>query len=293
MPAVGYRLVDVELAQSWLAVKGVKRRLKPGKVRQYAALMRDGDWLPYHPDPIVLEPSGNVIQGQHRLRALIAAGLPQWMLVVSYVGVEMPEKLAQTLDRGAMRNSTDLLTIGAKLETPLPGHVAATARAMYFGLWFAVSHIPDQEFVRFYLRHRTVIEQVHTFFSIRRRGLCRAPTAAACARALYYHPPVDMQRFVEVLISGESLSEREVTVIHLRNWLLSLTKKTWGGHIDMEVYGRTSWSLYQYLHGHAMKRSLLAKDELFPLDDDYRAANQLARTASPYMGEEEADNAQD
>lgn len=95
------------------------RRLRPGAVARYAATMRAGTWVTA-PEPLLFAPSGRLLNGQHRLNAVIKVGQPQTFLCVFGVA----EQVFEVLDRGAPRSLADALD--------LPKKLAEVARFMEF-----------------------------------------------------------------------------------------------------------------------------------------------------------------
>lgn len=86
------------------------RRLRPGVVTQYAQLMKDGDWK-LSPEAIVISASGRLLNGQHRLHAVITAGLPQQFFMI----YGPPDDVFSVLDRGAKRSTADAMGLDKKL----------------------------------------------------------------------------------------------------------------------------------------------------------------------------------
>ena len=86
------------------------RRVRPGAVAKYATIMAEGHWL-LTPEPIVVAKSGRLLNGQHRLHAVIKFGGEVRFLMVSNVD----ENVFPALDRGAIRTAAD--AIGSDKKT--------------------------------------------------------------------------------------------------------------------------------------------------------------------------------
>ena len=88
------REVDLSVKQSLLVVVSAKdaewalekvegnRRLANRVVNRYRAIMEDGNWQDDHPDPIIFDEKGRLMNGQHRLWALAQAGGRQYLMSV-------------------------------------------------------------------------------------------------------------------------------------------------------------------------------------------------------------------
>jgi hypothetical protein len=76
--------VGPQLAAVWLAASG-QDKIKPEKVALFAAVIRDGRWYPErHRDDPVKFYDGRLINGNHRLHAVVDCGMPAglWVLGV-------------------------------------------------------------------------------------------------------------------------------------------------------------------------------------------------------------------
>lgn len=113
-------VITPSIAASWLEKKAPNRKVSPRAVERYAADMRAGRWQS-NGSTIVMGASGLIIDGQHRLEAIVKADLPVKMLVVS--GVE--DSAFSTIDSGRPRTTADVLTA---MGYPYGSQVAASAR---------------------------------------------------------------------------------------------------------------------------------------------------------------------
>lgn len=112
--------VTPTMAASWLAANEANRSLRPRLVDKYARDMSLGNWA-MTGEPIKFACSGTLLDGQHRLYALVQSNTTQQMLVVK--GVEADAQLV--MDTGSARTASDALTLAGHKYTAL---VAASAR---------------------------------------------------------------------------------------------------------------------------------------------------------------------
>jgi hypothetical protein len=98
--------VTPERAKVWLESNGHNRSLRPALIHSYARDMREGRWR-RNGEAIKFDRFGNLLDGQHRLHAVVAAELTVVMLVVH--GLE-PES-QETMDSGARRTAGDALRL--------------------------------------------------------------------------------------------------------------------------------------------------------------------------------------
>ena len=94
-------------AQAFLDATTTKNRaVNKNAVETYIAVMKAGKWQA-NGEPIIIDDNGNVIDGQHRLHAIIRSNSTHDMLVVR--GVD--PSAFKTIDSGRKRRHYDLLSI--------------------------------------------------------------------------------------------------------------------------------------------------------------------------------------
>lgn len=98
--------VTPESARRMLSNNIKNRRLKPRLVNQLVSDIKSGDFHITH-QGIALDKDGNLIDGQHRLSAVIAAGQP----VEMYVTRGLDPEMMNVVDIGAKRTQADVLAI--------------------------------------------------------------------------------------------------------------------------------------------------------------------------------------
>ena len=99
-------VIGPQTAIDYLRSMGVNRKLRPGIVKRYEEEMRQNSWT-LSSDAIAFDCNGNLIQGQHRLKAVVSSGLPQ----VFWVARNLPKEAKENLDCGSKRELHDRLTI--------------------------------------------------------------------------------------------------------------------------------------------------------------------------------------
>ena len=108
-------MVDPALALEWLQRNiETNRPLRPTVVENYADEMRRGEWHLTH-QGIALDIDGNLIDGQHRLAAVIKANV----IVPMMVTVNAPRGSFVALDGGVKRTLADRLTMPPDVVTVL------------------------------------------------------------------------------------------------------------------------------------------------------------------------------
>ena len=86
------------------------RGLRPERVRLYMQLFKDGRWDPYAAEPITISDTGKVMNGQHRLAAVIKSGVP----LFTEMRTGVPESTYRYFDCGLNRTASDGIPAGTK-----------------------------------------------------------------------------------------------------------------------------------------------------------------------------------
>lgn len=103
-----FELVNItpEIARSMLSTME-NRRLRKRRVNWLAEQITDGSFMEGVPEMIMLTSTGKLINGQHRLNAVILADKPVQM----YVATGVNEEAFKVIDTGLSRTGADVLSI--------------------------------------------------------------------------------------------------------------------------------------------------------------------------------------
>lgn len=113
------QLITPAKAAEMLAANTTNRPLSKPTVRGFAEAMRRGEWIVTH-QGIAFDVNGVLVDGQHRLAAIIEADIPIEVTVFT----EVAEATFDVLDTGKKRNAADVLAIeGEKSATMLAAMV--------------------------------------------------------------------------------------------------------------------------------------------------------------------------
>lgn len=103
---VEWRKVGPAEAKALLEKNDVNRRLRPRQVAAYAEDMREGLWGETG-EPIQVSRTGRLLNGQHRLNAVIDADVTLELLFVT----GLPDQSQKLMDSGAGRTASDALNM--------------------------------------------------------------------------------------------------------------------------------------------------------------------------------------
>jgi len=105
-PDTEWVLVDPDKAREYLDDNDANRMMRQRVVNAYARDMLRDEWM-VTGEAIKFSTSGELIDGQHRLQAIIESGKPQWLLVIR--GLDPATKAV--IDTGAPRTAGDALKL--------------------------------------------------------------------------------------------------------------------------------------------------------------------------------------
>lgn len=99
------RMVTPEMAKNWLTVNTINRNVNKNLVAHYARQMKEGLWE-FTGEPIIFS-SNKLLDGQHRLLALISANMPITFLCVFNIN----EDTFKVIDTGKARSIGEIFDI--------------------------------------------------------------------------------------------------------------------------------------------------------------------------------------
>lgn len=244
-------IVTPELARQWLEHNAdFQRQLRPGIVGRYARDMANGEWNLTH-QGIAFDTRGRLIDGQHRLAAVIKSQVDVKMMVVR----DVPAGAFDHVDLGFARTTADVLK--AQGEAWITKEHIATARFMEAGSY---ARITSMALSPFELRalvetHKNALNFVFQNLTRRVRGVTIAPALAAIAVA-YYHETdrVRLADFIRLLVSGVAQDPaRDSTAIRLREWLRDTSGVASAG-ARIEAFLKTQRVVKAYMTGESLTK---------------------------------------
>jgi hypothetical protein len=279
-PTCEYVSVTPDQATEWLNKAAKNRKISQRRVGLYAAAMRRGDWMLTN-QGIAIDEFGYLIDGQHRLQAVVEAQTPVVLLVIRAT----PNKSQLVLDQGLKRLPHDQVGLREGWElTPL--HMAV-AKSMVSGIGGAGETerraiIADiQQMDRFYVRHHKAIEFAVAQFASRQKvkGVTIAPVLAPVARAHYSTDQNKLVRFCEVVATGMADRKGDGPAVVLRNWLLAGRDKALSSRSGKDryaIYKKTEIALDAFLANEPIQRlgQMNLDAELYVIPGDIRVVKK-------------------
>lgn len=189
--------VTPELASYWLKNQVVNRRINETYVSRLVEDMKDGRWV-FPGDPLKFNSDGKLIDGQHRLSAVIKSGLTisfvvlngyvdESMLVLDLGKSRSADHVGQILGLGTSTHHTSCINA---LTLPLPLKSKTYSIPKILNLWEIYS-----EGVKFAC-------QSHGSGNGESNIKTTAPFKALIAKAYYYENTEVLKSFCRVFVSG-------------------------------------------------------------------------------------------
>lgn len=107
-------VIGPDEARKILEGRGANRKITQRNVDRLAAAMRNGEWIEEAGDPIRFNDRDELVDGQHRLWAIVETGLPFRFRVIR----GLPDRVMDVLDTGRERTLKDFLEIHGEHDAP-------------------------------------------------------------------------------------------------------------------------------------------------------------------------------
>lgn len=205
-------------AEKYLQSNISNRPLRKLLVGQYAKDMMSGKWRLTH-QGIAFNCDGTLLDGQHRLRAIIESGTTVRMVVAR--GVDSQSQLV--MDDHAKRSANDALSL-IRLEQITKSDIAVIRGAveLSIGRTLKGSRLTKQELNEALDTFRPALDFVNKMVGSNERGVTSAPVKSAIALSWFYVKDLERLGAFCDLVTGrvwaESIGDR--SAVTLREWLL-------------------------------------------------------------------------
>jgi hypothetical protein len=247
-------MIDPETAMIWLRRNKHNRKLANYVVERYATDMLAGNW-PYTHQGIAFDRYGELLDGQHRMQAIVASGCT----IPMQVTVNMPPEIKRAIDQGKSRTVADVTTLECK--TQVEEKMAACAMKMIMSVNKMKVTSTRTDKVDFIIRHLQAI--VYSMEMIPQKyRVAYAAVRAVIARAYYTADKQRIERFCSVLCDG-GYAPGEELVWRLREFIQQRGCRS--AQDAREIYLKTEWALWKFLNNETGERLHSTEKELFPL----------------------------
>jgi hypothetical protein len=259
-------LVTPDLAAQWLERNPQNRRIVQARVSFYAAQMQSGSWKLTH-QGIAFDEHGNLVDGQHRLYAVISSGIPVRFWV--FRGVAREAMIA--IDVGKGRTADDAFVLLGDEATRQSVAIARLLLGSYVFQRGATDKLDIAYTIgldRLRIFHDAMREAIA--FSIvvaHEKGLRHGCVSAAIASAWFTQNKELLLQFKEHFASGVITSESDLGAVKLRNFMLTTNKTRGGREARADLFLRGCTALRAYLERRPIAKLYATTEAVFPIPD--------------------------
>jgi len=254
--------VTPEVAATWLRLNRSNRPLRKATIERFVRMMNAGTFRADHPDHIIFDEEGYLLNGQHRLHAIVRSQKQQQMRVLRHV----PREIAHEIDIGTRRTVEDSVWIARGDNVDRVGLKLLTRFASG-----GLGRIPytRQELIAMYDRYGEALSEVAHLFIEHKQGSTRACIRAAVVRAWVARTKehARLRDFVETLCTGHyKNAEEDSAALVLRDHLLVAGAK--GAMPEGPIYRKVNHAIGKFLAKEKVTKVAEAKGEQFRIPED-------------------------
>jgi len=249
------------------------RKIRKSKLMMYTRSIESGEWRVTN-QGIALDPQGNLLDGQHRLAAIVKANQTVRLLL----GKNCDPSTFGLIDIGATRTAGDMLTLsGCKANhTQL-----AAAMKMYINYteipkakWGTINAPSHSKIVRYWNNKQDTIETYYPFISKCHKKFGCFSKSAALTFALIaddYEWRVDeVMEYYTLLATGANLPA-DSSILSFRNQLSNPAFRKRGSHVSQQQLNSQIKCFNDWKRGKSVKKFMSPNTppmlEIVPRDD--------------------------
>ena len=262
---IGIRAVGPKDAARWLEGNVRNRRIDQGHVNFLAQEMLAGRWGITH-QGIAFDADGTLIDGQHRLWAILQSGCTVQIPVTFGLSAECIE----TIDACKARTVVDRLTLSGRFGVDgVNVNHASTLRQTVCGL-NASEPLAYHRQSDLMVQHLDAVRFATSHVTRKAKGIGVSYVRAVIARAWYSVDHDLLIRFCRVLSDGMPGSPQDACIIKLRDQLMAIGSSR-HRTIQRELYGKVERVLMAWLKGETRSVIRPVTQEFFPLPEEIAA----------------------
>ena len=259
-------LTTPEMAAKWLERNPANRRIVQSRVSFYASQMQSGSWKLTH-QGIAFDELGNLVDGQHRLHAVIASGTPVRFWV--FRGVAREAMIA--IDVGKTRTADDAFVL---LGDEATKYSVAVARLLLGAYVFQRGGSAKVD-----IAYKASIDNLRVFHNSMReaiafsvipsgeKGLRHACVSAAIAAAWFTQNTELLCQFKDQFSSGVVTCEADIAAIKLRTFMLTSKSTRGGREARADLFVRSCTALRAYVERRPISKLYSTPEALFNIPD--------------------------
>jgi len=236
--------ITPDLAEKWLAKNiGFNRKLSETTVEKYVSeIIRDA-WNERSGETIKFDADGNLIDGQHRLTALVKTGRTLWMSVA----YNCSREAFKTIDTGKNRGGADVLSILNEKNCNILAS-AVTLLSRYMADAVNAAHpVSNSEVVQTCEAHPDLKKSVHVIACMRSPKGFLAPSIAAFVHYMASRTSDEetATKFIQGVIGGDSFKNDSAMRVVRQRLIDNLASKAKLRRVDVIALLIKGWNCYR------------------------------------------------
>lgn len=268
-----FQQISPEKAKQLLSLMPRNRNINKSRVKSLSRLMSEGKWDECHPQGLIFNKQGELIDGQHRLYAVIDAG----KTVQFYCTYNAEDNCILNIDNGMPRSTHQT---GQILGLNTDKFTLAITRALLLDLKNPTKTNRNIEGVKILEMFESYRESIiFAKGESPKTAILYAPIRAVIARAhyncelkesLYYGKASKLKTFVEVLDTGFSSDESQSSAIALRNSYLSTPFRNCSSQSGkIKLVAKAAYAIDAFLNNRPCRNVKEVKEQIFPIPSDF------------------------
>jgi hypothetical protein len=254
-------LVTPSLANEWLSFNLHNRRVNPNSVARLASDMKNGRWQD-NGESIKFDRENRLIDGQHRLLAIIASGVSLRLLVVR----NLEPASQQTIDIGVSRTTgqiAGMLGVTNSHELSALAHALLRYERSKDVVWSATVSATKTEIVDLVTREAGNLSRANSFGHQARRAarIKSVPYSLLAFHVLNKYDEGTWMQWHDRIVDGVGLSQTDSRLV-LRNQSMRRDSARQGSWAQQEMIGWVIKAWNAYVSDRPVKALIFRKDEL-------------------------------
>lgn len=262
-----WEVITPEKASEYLNKNNHNRNLRKSLVAKYARDMAAGNWKVTH-QGVAMNCDGTVLDGQHRLAAIIESGISVRMLVTS--GIATDAQLV--MDDHAKRNNADALSLlRSERVTTQDVAVVRCCVELTSSKVKSITKSEISQLIDVFAKPLAFVNEIPC--SHRDRGVTAAPVKAAICLAWFYVDDLDrLAEFCRILFGADrAQQEGDEAAVMLRELMLSRGMKAGNGP-RLECMKKTQRAIVAFMsHKPLAKLYATELNYRYPVIDEVRS----------------------
>lgn len=268
---VRYELITPAKAKKYLSKAAKNRKIYVSWVRYLAEEIKSKRWRETH-EGIAFNRKGQLMDGQHRMLAIIESGIPISLSVTR----NLSQDAFKVINTGRVRNPRDILTANGRDLGP-DGH--GIIRLLDKSLGRSGGKMSPDRILELADRYGHSIREIQAVFPRKVTYVTTAPIKTVAVRAFIARPSQRrrVKNFCKILVEGlfDRNRPEEMNVHKLREWLIEVGGSVRRGSSVQEVYRKASRALALYLDKQVADHLRSVSFELFPLPEEKEAEKKM------------------